>query len=212
MTELGKHATPTLLESLEEVSAFPEYIRPLYRPIRMSGRAYPVQAAPGDNLAVHLALAEVPPGAVLVVATGRTPGHGFWGEITTEAAMVREVQGLVTDGAVRDTQQIEQRQFPVFCAGIAIEGTTKRDAGLINQPITIGACSIRPGDFIVGDDDGVVVIPPEMELKLLEIAQVRVDKENSIIQRLRDGALTVDLLGLREAGRPKPSQPKGGEE
>ena len=196
-TRLSSYATPTLLESSTEVSAFPLAVRPLYRPLQVAGPAYPVHSEAGDNLAVHLALAEVPPGHVLVVATGGAVEYGFWGEIMTEAAIARGVAGLVTDGAVRDTSQIRQLRFPVFCSGVAIAGTTKQSPGRINQPVMIGDCRIRPGDIVVADDDGVVVVPGEAESDVMERARARVDKENNIIQRLKEGELTVDLLDLR---------------
>ena len=196
-TRLSSFATATLLESSPEVSALPAALRALFHPLQVVGPAYPVHSEAGDNLAVHLALAEVPPGHVLVVETGGAVEYGFWGEIMTEAAMARGVAGLVTDGAVRDTREIGQLQFPVFSAGVAIAGTFKQSRGRVNQPVVIGNCHIRSGDIVVGDDDGVVVVPAEAELDVIEKAQARVDKERSLIQRLRDGELTVDLLGLR---------------
>ena len=111
--------------------------------------------------------------------------------------MARGVEGLVTDGAVRDTREIRLLRFPVFSAGVAITGTIKQSAGSVNQPVVIGNCRIRPGDIVVGDDDGVVVVPAEAESEVIERAQARVEKETRLIQRLRDGELTVDLLGLR---------------
>ena len=196
-TRLSSYATPTLLESSSEVSALPPSLRALFRPLQLVGPAFPVHSDAGDNLAVHLALAEVPPGHVLVVETGGAVKYGFWGEIMTEAALARGVAGLVTDGAVRDTREIRQLQFPVLCAGVAIAGTIKQSSGRVNQTVVIGNCQIRPGDIVVGDDDGVVVVPAEAESEVIEKAQARVDKENSLIQRLREGELTVDLLGLR---------------
>ena len=196
-TRLSSYATPTLLESSSQVSALPPAVRPLFRPLQVVGPAYPVHSQAGDNLAVHLALAEVPPGHILVVETGGAVEYGFWGEIMTEAAIARDVAGLVTDGAVRDTREIRQLHFPVFCAGVAISGTIKQSPGEVNQPVVMGNCRIRPGDIVVGDDDGVVVVPAEAQSEVIERAQARVAKENSLIQRLRDGELTVDLLGLR---------------
>ncbi len=203
MTRLSSYTTPTLLESSSEVSALPPAVRPLFRPLQVVGPAYPVHSEAGDNLAVHLALAEVPPGHVLVVETGGAVEYGFWGEIMTEAAMARGVAGLVTDGAVRDTREIRQLRFPVFAAGVAIAGTIKQSRGRVNQPVVVGDCRIRPGDIVVGDDDGVVVVPAEAESDVIERAQARVDKENNLIQRLREGELTVDLLGLRDRKEEK---------
>jgi len=122
---LAKYSTPTLAEASSHVVVLPPVIAPLFRPIQLSGPVYLVLAMPGDNLAVHLALAKAPGGSVLVVATGPELQKGFWGEIMTEAALARKIRGLVTDGAVRDTRPIRESAFPVFCAGVAISGTTK---------------------------------------------------------------------------------------
>jgi len=195
--QLATFATPTLYEVSEAVKAMAPTIAPLFRPIRLAGRAYPLLAGHGDNLAVHRALAEAPAGAVLVVVNGGDTRHGFWGEVMMEAALARDLAGLVTDGAVRDTQALRTRPFPVFCAGIAIAGTTKSIAGLLNHAVSIGGVIVQPGDFIVGDDDGVVVIPPQQAASVITLAQARVDKENTLIEQLRRGALTLDLLNLR---------------
>lgn len=197
---LGQYATPTLFEASPQlVSALAPAIAPLFKPINVVGRAYPVLAGPGDNLAVHWALAEAPAGSVLVVATGGNTTQGLWGEILMEAALARGIRGLITDGAVRDTRAIRERRFPIFCAAVAIPGTIKHWPGVLNQPVTIGQTVVNPGDYIVGDDDGVVVIPPEAARETIERAQARVEKENQIIQRIRRGELTVDLLNLRKA-------------
>ncbi len=199
--KLGKYATPTLYEAMPSVvTALAPGIVPLFRPISIRGPAFTVQAAPGDNLAVHLAVAEAPAGSILVVSIGDVR-RGFWGEVLMEAALARGLRGLITDGAVRDTPAIRGRGFPVFCAGIAIPGTVKRWPGVLNQPVMIGEVIIHPGDYIVGDDDGVVVVPPEATLEIITQAQARVDKEADLIRRLRHGELTVDLLNLRSAGR-----------
>jgi len=196
---LGKYSTPTLAEVDPRVTALPSSVRPLYRPIHLAGQVYTVSAFPGDNLAVHLGLAAAPRDCVLVVATSAHEQAGFWGEIMMEAALARSIRGLVTDGAVRDTRALRERAFPVFCSGIAIPGTMKKERGRLNQPISIFGVLIRPGDFIVGDDDGAVIIPAEAAVRVLEQAQIRTDKETGFIEQLRRGALSVDLLNLREA-------------
>lgn len=198
--ELGKFATPTLLEASAAVAALCPSIAPLYRPIGLCGPAYTVLASPGDNLAVHLALAEAPAGSVLVVATGPETQKGAWGEIMTRAALARGIRGLVTDGAVRDTRAIRRLGFPVFCAGIAIPGTTKCDRGVRNEPVMLGGLTVRPADFMVGDDDGVVVVAADRVDEALEKAGARARKEAGLIKRLRRGELTLDLLNLRGSG------------
>ncbi len=197
---LAQYSAATLFEVGDEVSALAPGIAPLYRPIRLSGPAYTVLADPGDNRVVHLALAKAPPDSVLVVASGMEVEKAFWGEIMTEAALARGLRGLVTDGAVRDTEAIRNRSFPVFCAGTAIPGTAKTLPGRLNEPVVLTQVLIRPGDLIVGDDDGVAVVDKEKALQVLEKAQARVEKETTYLERLRRGELTVDLLQLRKEG------------
>ena len=118
----------------------------------------------------------------------------------TQAALARGLRGLVTDGAVRDTEAIRKCSFPVFCAGTAIPGTNKTLAGRLNEPIVLTQVLIRPGDFLVGDEDGVVVISQESVQKVLEKAQEHVEKERTYLERLRGGELTVDLFQLPREG------------
>jgi 4-hydroxy-4-methyl-2-oxoglutarate aldolase len=132
----------------------------------------------------------------LVVATGGNLKEGFWGEILMEAALARGICGLVTDGAVRDTRALRERAFPVFCAGVAIPGTTKTISGTLHAPAMLMQVVVTPGDFVVGDDDGVVIIPRDKALPVLAGSQARTEKEVAMIQRLRQGELTIDLLKL----------------
>lgn len=194
---LGQYATPTLFEVAEEVVALGPEITPLFRPIRLLGPALTVQAARADNLPIHRALKAASPGVVLVVATGGDTAHGFWGEIMLEAALARGIAGLVIDGAVRDTEAIRRSGFPVYSAGTAIPGTSKCWPGILNRQVQIATARVRPGDWVVGDDDGVVIVPPDIAASVVLAAQIRVEKETEFIRRLREGELTIDLLGLR---------------
>jgi 4-hydroxy-4-methyl-2-oxoglutarate aldolase len=196
--QLAQFATPTLFEASDRVAALPPAIKPLSTPTNVSGLAYTVMAEPGDNAVVHWALAEAPPGSVLVVAIGGDIQRAFWGEIMTEAAIARDIRGLVTDGAVRDSREIRRLSFPVFCAGTAIAGPGKSRRGELGRPIVLGQTLIHTGDIIVGDDDGVVVIPRDEAMNVIERARERQNKENTIIERVRLGHLTVDLLNLRK--------------
>jgi 4-hydroxy-4-methyl-2-oxoglutarate aldolase len=195
--DLSGYGTATLLEACPDVRALSNNIRPLFCPIDVCGVAYPVDAPPGDNLPVHLALAEAPAGSVLMVRTQAETHKGFWGEVMTEAAIARQLSGLITDGAVRDTRSIRKLQFPVFSVSIAIAGTLKAQAGRRNCSIEIGGVNVSPGDVVVGDDDGVVIIPQASVPIVREAAALRSRKECDFINKIRHGALTVDLLGLR---------------
>jgi 4-hydroxy-4-methyl-2-oxoglutarate aldolase len=194
--ELAKYATPTLFEVCPQVGALAPVIAPLYRPIHLWGAAYSVLTSTGDNSAIHLAVAKAPEGSVLVVATGQDTQRGYWGEILMEAALARGIRGLIIDGGVRDTKVIRGRSFPIFCAAVAIPGTSKGRGGVLNQPVMITQVLIRPGDFIVGDDDGVVVIRPEDAIRVVEAAEIRAQKETQIIEKVKRGELTVNLFNL----------------
>ena len=121
--------------------------------------AYTARCAPADNLAVHLAVTLAPPGSVLVVDASHEPERGYWGEVLTTAAEARGLAGLVIDGCVRDTAALEAHGFPVFSAGVALRGAAKISGGVVGAPVTIGDVEVDTGDWVVGDRDGVAVVP-----------------------------------------------------
>lgn len=192
--------TPTLLEANRDiVRVLDPVIHPVFRPVLLAGPSFTVVTGPGDNLAIHRALAAADPGSVLIVVTGGGVCHGFFGEVMMEAALTRGLVGLVIDGGVRDTAAFRRRGFPVFAAGIAIQGTTKRDAGEIGGDLSISGATIRPGDWVVGDDDGVVVLPGGQLEEIIHRGEERAVKEGDMIERIRAGETTLDVLNLRGA-------------
>ena len=176
-------------------------IRPLFVPCQIAGPAFPVTLPVGDNLSLHHALARAPRGSVLTVTCGDT-GHGFWGEITTVAAQARGIVGLVTDGAVRDSDAIRRLNFPVFCGGIHIRGTAKEKLGSVGASVVLGGVVIRAGDYVVADSDGIVIVPPEALERTLERAREREERERRIMAELRAGKTTIELLGLTDLDDP----------
>jgi 4-hydroxy-4-methyl-2-oxoglutarate aldolase len=174
-------------------------IKPIDRHSRLAGRALTVDAAPADNLVIHLALQQARSGDVLVIDAKGYLEAGPWGDVLTEAAMVRGVAGLVIDGAVRDAASIEAMKFPVFCRGLSIKGTGKNQPGKVGQPIVLGGTLVRTGDLIVGDRDGVVVVAADEAEAFLEKARQRAAKEECFRRAIRDGRTTVELLGLEAA-------------
>ena len=163
---------------------------------RLAAPAYPVTCTPGDNLAIHVGLARAPAGAALVVNVGDRREHGYWGEVLTTAAEARGVAGLVIDGCVRDVVALQAHGFPVFSTGVALPGATKHQAGTVGQVTTVGDVEVAPGDWVVGDADGVVVVPGGALAGVLGAGRTRADREAGYFTALRDGATTVDLLGL----------------
>jgi len=174
-------------------------IKPIDPRSRLAGRALTVDAAPADNLILHHAVLKAHPGDVLVVDAKGFLEAGPWGDILTEAAIARGIAGLVIDGAVRDAAAIEEMGFPVFCRGLSIKGTGKNQPGRVGQPIVVGGAMIRTGDVVLGDRDGVVVVPAEEAETVLESARRRAAKEENFRKAIREGRSTVELLGLEAA-------------
>ena len=196
---LGKLQTATLHEAMGKRGALPHYIRPVWPECTLCGVAFTVKSRPGDNLMLHKAVALARPGDVLVVDNDSFVEAGLWGEIITIAAMQKGIVGLVTNGAVRDTRQIRDLGFPIFCAGISIKGTTKSVPGKINNPITFEGVIVNPGDIVIGDDDGLVIIPGGEAEKVLGDARAREKSEAEVINKIRRGHSTMELLGFNEA-------------
>ena len=194
---LGRRSTATLSEVQGGLGIVDAPIRPHFVPCRTAGPAFPVSLPVGDNLSLHHALARAPHGSVLAVSCGDT-GHGFWGEIATVAALARGIAGLVTDGAVRDSDAIRLLNFPVFCSGIHIRGTAKDKPGSVGSPVALGGVMIRAGDYVVADSDGIVIVPPDAMEKALGRALEREEKERRIMSELRAGKTTIELLGLAD--------------
>ena len=187
-----------LHEAMGKRGALDHDVKPVFPGATLAGSAMTIQGYPGDNLMLHLGISLAEPGDVLVATVGGYIEAGLWGEIASVAAMARDIRGLVTDGAVRDVGPTSRLGFPVFARGVSIKGTTKRQAGFINYPITIAGEVIHPGDIIVGDEDGVVVVPLLEAETVLQAANRIVQRENHMIKALQqDGALTLDLLNLR---------------
>lgn len=161
------------------------------------GAALTIKAAPGDNLMLHKAISLAQPGDILVANVDGFTDAGLWGEIATAAAMERGIRGLVTDGAVRDVDAVGEMGFAVFARGVSMKGTSKKKGGSLNLPIVIGGVYVQPGDIVVGDSDGVVVVPQAEAEEALDNADRIEKREAKILREIRSGKLTLDLLGLR---------------
>jgi len=162
----------------------------------VAGSAFTVVCAPADNLAIHVAVTLAPPGSVLVVDASAEPERGYWGEVLTTGAESRGLAGLVIDGGVRDAAALAAHGFGVFCDRIALQGASKDQPGEVGGPVTLGAVTVHPGDWVVGDADGVVVIEGGHLAEVVAAARQRADREQDLFRRLQAGETTVDLLGL----------------
>lgn len=191
----------TLHESCPVPNVLPPSLRSAWEGARVVGPAFPVKAAPGDNLALHWALVRAQPGDVIVV-DAHDAANGHWGEVMAAQAITAGIAGLVIWGGVRDTKRQAELGFPVFSSCITPRGTVKQWAGTQGLPITIGEVAISLGDLVVGDGDGVVVIPREHVEETLRRAAKREADEIAIIARLKAGATTLDVYGLDRIGTP----------
>jgi 4-hydroxy-4-methyl-2-oxoglutarate aldolase len=155
-----------------------------------------VRCTPGDNLAIHVAVACAPAGSALVVDVGDADELGYWGEVLTTAAEARGIAGLVIDGGVRDSDALEAHAFPVFATTVALRGASKSLPGTVGSPVDVGGESVAAGDWLVADADGVVVVTAEVIDDVLGAARTRAEKESAMFRALREGRTTIELLGL----------------
>ncbi|MFI6934297.1 RraA family protein [Streptomyces sp. NPDC050287] len=193
-------ATPssaTLHEAAGRIGALPSAIGPAFPGARVAGPAFPVGCPPGDNLWIHRALYAAEPGDVLVVDTGGGTEFGYWGEILSTAAIARGLAGLVIDGGVRDQDALTDLGLPVFSTGLCIRGTGKDHgaAGSLGVTVRVGEVFVVRGDLVVGDADGVVVIPQADTEAVMKAAVERDAKEAELMRRIRAGERTLDLYG-----------------
>jgi 4-hydroxy-4-methyl-2-oxoglutarate aldolase len=172
---------------------------------RVAGPALTVACPAGDNLAIHLAIAQAREGEVLVAQT-HDWSYGVWGEVLTIAAIARGIRALVIDGSVRDLDAIRELGFPVYARGTALAGTRKREPGTVRAPVSCCGRLVQPGDLIVADVSGLVAIRPERVEEVLAAAAARHDKEAGMLRQLREGRTTIELLGLN--GGPEPPGPR----
>ena len=168
-------------------------LHPLNAHCAVAGFAYPVKGEPGDNLAIHRAIYEAPAESVLVIDTDGYCGAGHFGEIMATACQVRKIAGLVIDGSVRDADDIQALEFPVFARGLNANGTAKEFLGELNVPIRCGGVMVQPGDVVVGTCDGVAVIPREKAEEVLLKAESIAEKEDRVVQELRAGKTTLEI-------------------
>ena len=188
--------TATLYESAGQKGMVDPAIRPVWSGAKLCGPVLTVRCPPRDNLMLHQAVTLAEPGDVLVATADNFVLAGAWGEILTVAAQARGIAGLVFDGATRDTEAIAQRGFPIFSRGLAIGACTKERFGGINETLVFGGVRVRPGDVVVGDVDGVVIIDQDQAQQVYEAALARRDREQVLMEQLLQGKTTLELLNL----------------
>jgi len=195
----AKLSAASLYEAAGRKGCLPAKIKPLAPSMRACGPAYPVRCAEGNNLPIHQALASARSGDVLVVSVEGDPEFGFWGEVMATAAIARGVAGIILNGGVRDSLRLIDLGLPTFSENVSIRGTAKDlfpSKTAVGEPVCLGDAHVCPGDLVLGDADGVVVLAPEVACVAIPAAEQRDLKELKILDRIRNGALTLDIYKL----------------
>ena len=187
----------TVHEAAGRIGAVRSSIKPLERTMRVVGPALTVRCHPKDNLMLHKAIQIARPGDVIIAETDSFTEAGYWGGLMATSAMAHGIAGLVIDGGVRDSNEIIEMGFPVFCRTTCVRGTSKEHLGRVNHPITIGEVVVGPGDLVIADADGVVVVPRSRIEEVLQAATRRVNNEIEKRAKLASGIPGVELNKLQ---------------
>ncbi len=197
MKQLRDLGVATVHEAQGRLGLMKPYMRPIYASAKIGAPAVTVSCQPGDNLMIHAAVEVCQPGDVLVVTTTAESTDGMFGELLATSLRVRGVAGLIIDAGVRDVADLTAMEFPVWAKAISAQGTVKATAGSVNVPVVCAGAIVRPGDVIVADVDGVVVVPREQAAEVAKLSDERRIKEEKNRERLRAGDLGLDMYGLR---------------
>lgn len=210
VTDFAQIGVATVYEAAGRTGSVDPTIKPLRKGVHIVGSALTVECQPKDNLMLHKALQIACEGDVIVATVDGYFEAGYWGGLMTASALAKGVAGLAIDGCVRDSEETTGLGFPVFCRGTCIRGTAKDSLGTVNHPILFGGVLVRPGDLVLGDDDGLVIVPAARFDEVLAASHARVEKEKKKAAALRAGTSSVELnhldevfesLGLVEEGR-----------
>ncbi len=197
VAQLGELGVATVHEAQGRRGLMKPYLRPIYPGAKAAGPAITVLCHPGDNLMIHAAVEVCRPGDVMVVAVVAESTDGMFGELLATSLRAHGVVGMVIDAGSRDIAKLTEMNFPVWSRAVSAQGTVKETAGSVNVDVVCAGAIVHPGDVIVGDQDGVVVVPRARAAEIAKLGEQRSAKEEGTRERLRSGELGLDIYSLR---------------